>query len=127
MKDYGLTRQQLFQLTRGTLEKRINHYFKETHDSNGTVQLLVALQVRDELCEGDFSLLLKDLVQYIFLHMRSTALMRRFYGYFAEYFDKKEWRLLSVKLFPAKTFVSDKIKALYSQLIKEPFARVAES
>ena len=66
MKDYGLTRQQLFQLTIGTLEKRINHYFKETHDSNGTIQFLVALQVRDELCEGDFSLLLKDLVQYIF-------------------------------------------------------------
>ncbi|MGL9748202.1 hypothetical protein [Enterococcus sp. DIV0170] len=127
MEDYGLNRQQLFQLKRGTLEKRVNNYFKETHDGNGTIQLLLVLQVRDELCEGDFSLLLKDLVQYIFLHTRSSATMRRFYHYFAGYFDKKEWCLLSLKLFPAKNFITEKIKALYSQIVKEPLVRLVES
>jgi hypothetical protein len=53
--------------------------------------------------------------------------MRRFYHYFAEYFDKKEWRLLSLKLFPAKNFITEKIKALYSQIVKEPLARLVKS
>ena len=107
MEDYGLNRQQLFQLKRGTLEKRVNNYFKETHDGNGTIQLLLVLQVRDELCEGDFSLLLKDLVQYI-SYTRVHRLRCDVLSLFAEYFDKKEWRLLSLKLFQRKILLLKK-------------------
>ncbi|MBO0452825.1 hypothetical protein [Candidatus Enterococcus murrayae] len=127
MEDYGLSRRQLFTLTRKTLERRVTHYYKKTNDGNGAIQILVALQVRDELEAADFSMLLKRLVRHIFLQTRSTAAMRRFYSYFAAYFEKKEWRLLTIKLFPAKTYIAEKIHALYTQFIKEPLAGLAGS
>lgn len=66
MKDHGLGREQLFSLKRVTLEKRIKLFFKETKDSNSAIEMLVALQIRDELCEDDFSFMLADVAKYIF-------------------------------------------------------------
>ncbi|MGP5430700.1 hypothetical protein ACTXNW_14935 [Enterococcus malodoratus] len=122
MEEYGLSKNQLFTLTRKTLEKRVNNYYQKTNDGNGAIEMLIALQVREGLCEADFSMMLMELVQHIFLRTRSTAAMRRYYLYFAEYFEKKEWRLLSIKLFPAKTYIAEKLRALYTQFIKEPLA-----
>ena len=89
--------------------------------------MLITLQVREELCEADFSNILRGMVQHIFLKTRSTAAMRRYYLYFTDYFGKKDWQLLSVKLFPAQTFIAEKLEQLYSQVIKRPLAGLAES
>ncbi|MBO0453697.1 MULTISPECIES: hypothetical protein [Enterococcus] len=127
MKDYGLSCRKLFDLKRKTLETRIKHFYKDTHDGNSTIEMLIALQTRNELCEGDFSLMLADLVQHIFLRTRSNATLRRYYTFFSEYFEKKEWRLLLIKLFPAKSYIAEKLKTLYTQFIKAPFARLVGS
>lgn len=129
MKDHGLSERQLFTLTRKNLEKRISQYYHDTHDGNGAIELLVALQVRDEMCEKDFSFMLPELVQHIFMRTRSNAVLRDLYRYFAEYFEKKEWRLLQIKLFPAKTYtmITEKLKGLYTQFIEAPLAGLTES
>lgn len=127
MEEYGLSKRQIFTLKRRSLEKIINKYFQQTNDGEGTIELLITLQVRDELCDLDFSFMLSQLVKRIFTRTRSTATLRRYYVYFAEYFDKKEWRLLLVKLFPAKTFIAEKLEQLYTQYIKAPLARLAGS
>ncbi|MDT2602624.1 hypothetical protein P7D85_22975, partial [Enterococcus hulanensis] len=72
-------------------------------------RLLVALQVREELGLADFSFMLADLVHYIFMKTKFNATLRRFYIFFEEYFDKKEWRVLLIKLFPAKTYIAEKL------------------
>ena len=127
MEDHGLSRRQLFNLKRKTLEKRIKNYYRTTNDGNGAIEMLVALQVREELCDADFSMMLANLVQHIFLRTRSNAALRRYYIFFAEYFEKKEWRLLLIKLFPAKTYIAEKLKTLYTQFIKEPLAGLVGS
>lgn len=127
MKEHGLSRQQLFKLSRRTLEKRIRTFYYETTDGKATIEMLIALQVREELCDADFSNVLRALVQNIFLKTRSTAAMRRYYLYFGEYFGKKDWQLLSIKLFPTQTFIAEKLEQLYTQVIKRPLAGLAES
>lgn len=94
MKEHGLSRQQLFKLSRRTLEKRIRTFYYETTDGKATIEMLIALQVREELCDADFSNVLRALVQHIFLKTRSTAAMRRYYLYFGEYFGKKDWQFI---------------------------------
>ena len=127
MKEYGLSNKKLFSLSRKTLEKRISSYYHKTNDGTGTLEMLITLQVRQELCKADFSYVLRSLVQRIFLKTRSTAAMRRYYLYFIDYFGKEDWQLLSVKLFPAQTFISEKLEHLYSQVIGKPLTSIAES
>ena len=127
MEEYGLSEAQLFQLTRKTLEQRINNYYQATNDGDGTIALMIALQVREALSEADFSFMLADLVQFIFLRTRSSAALRRYYIYFAEYFEKKEWRLLVIKLFPVKGYLAEKIKTFFTQVVKSPLADLADS
>lgn len=127
MKEYGLSEAQLFTLTRKNLEKRINQYYRETNDGAGAIECLIALQVREEVSEADFAFVLADLVRHIFMRARSNSVLRRYYLFFAEYFEKKEWRLLKMKLFPAKTYVVEKLKGLFTQFIKEPLAGLVGS
>ena len=121
MKNYGLSESQLFTLTRKNLEKRISQYYRETNDGDGALECLIALQVREELTEADFAFVLAD------LRTRSNRSLRRYYLFFTEYFEKKEWRLLEIKLFPAKTYVVEKLKTLFTQFIKEPLAGLVGS
>jgi hypothetical protein len=109
VQEYGITRQKLFTLSRKTVEKRIRKFYHETKDGTATIELLIALQVRAELCESEFKSVLRGLANHIFLKTRSTAAMRRYYIYFTDYFGKKEWQLLSAKLFPAQTYVAEKL------------------
>ncbi|MBO0452734.1 hypothetical protein JZO77_06480 [Enterococcus hulanensis] len=127
MDEYGLSCKQIFSLKRKTLEKRISNFYNETNDSDSAIRLLVALQVREELGLADFSFMLADLVHYIFMKTKSNATLRRFYIFFEEYFDKKEWRVLLIKLFPAKTYIAEKLKTLFTQFIKEPLAGLVGS
>ena len=127
MKEFGLSKQKLFSLTRQTLEKRIRKFYFETKDGKAAIEMLITLQVRNDLCEADFSNMLRSLVQHIFLKTRSTAAMRRYYFYFTTYFQEKDWQLLLIKLFPAQTFIAEKLEHLYTQVIKAPSTRLAES
>ena len=127
MDEYGLSCKQIFSLKRKTLEKRISNFYNETNDSDSAIRLLVALQVREELGLADFSFMLADLVHYIFMKTKSNATLCRFYIFFEEYFDKKEWRVLLLKLFPAKTYIAEKLKTLFTQFIKEPLAGLVGS
>lgn len=127
MLDKKLTIEKIFRLKRKTIEKRLMDYYEETRDENGTVQILIALQVRDELGTADFSFFLKDLVYHLFLKTKSTRALRRYYIYFKEYFDGKDWRLITLRLFPVKTFFAEKLEELYTQFIKEPLQGLAGS
>lgn len=127
MTKQKLTNQQLFTLSRPTLEKRIRRFYFDTKDGKASIEMLITLQVRDELCETDFSNMLGELVRHIFLETRSIAAMRRYYLYFTDYFTKKDWQLLNLKLFPAQTFIAEKLEQLYTQVIGKPLARLAES
>jgi hypothetical protein len=127
VQEYGITRQELFTLSRQTIEKRIRKFYHETKDGTATIELLIALQVRAELCESEFKSVLRGLANYIFLKTRSTAAMRRYYIYFTDYFGKKEWQLLSEKLFPAQTYVAEKTEQLLNQITEEPLTGFAES
>lgn len=127
MTKQKLTNQQLFTLSRPTLEKRIRRFYFDTKDGKAAIEMLITLQVRDELCETDFSNILGELVRHIFLETRSIAAMRRYYLYFTDYFTKKDWQLLNLKLFPAQTFIAEKLEQLYTQVIGKPLARLAES
>ena len=120
MQEMNLTLQKVFALKRKTIEKRLSAYYEKTHDEKATVQILIALQVRDELGEADFSFFLKDLVRKLFLKTKSTRTLRRYYLFFREYFTAKEWRLLSLRLFPIKTYIAEKLEQLYTQFIKAP-------
>jgi hypothetical protein len=120
MQEMNLTLQKVFSLKRKTIEKRLSAYYEKTHDEKATVQILIALQVRDELGEADFSFFLKDLVRKLFLKTKSTRTLRRYYLFFREYFTAKEWRLLSLRLFPIKIYIAEKLEQLYTQFIKAP-------
>lgn len=115
-----LNRRQLFSLTRKTLEKRIRKNYYQTGNEQDTIEFLIALQVREELGEEDFSFVLEDLIRQIFLQSKPTRTLRRYYVFFKEYFVQKEWRILSIRLFPIKTFIAEKAKQLYTQFIKIP-------
>ena len=127
MHEYGITDKKLFTLSRQTIEKRIRKFYNETNAGTATIELLIALQVRAELCESEFKSVLRGLANYIFLKTRSTAAMRRYYIYFTDYFGKKEWQLLSAKLFPAQTYVADEAEELSNQIIEESLTGFAES
>lgn len=114
-----LSHHQVYKLKKKTLEKRISTYWEETKDEKLTIKYLVALQVRDRLGTEDFSFVLKDLVKEIFLTTKSTRTLRRYYYKFKEYFDKKEWKLLTVRLFPAQTYTSEEVAGLEDQLTEE--------
>ncbi|AXG38261.1 hypothetical protein EGCR1_05855 [Enterococcus gilvus] len=129
MEEYGLTRQKLFTLKRGTLEKRLRTYYYETKNEKATIEMLIALQVRDELTsEADnFSHMLRSVVSRIFLHRRTTKAMRRFYRYFTEYFSEKDWQSLVTKLFPVLTYNEETAEEFVSKTSGEDILGVAES
>ena len=120
MSEILFTPNQLFTLKRTTLEKRTMKYYKETHDEAQTVKIMIALQVRDELTESDFLFFMQDLVRHLFMKTKITRALRRYYVYFKDYFEKKEWKFLTLRLFPIKTYIAEKLEQLYTKFIKEP-------
>ncbi|EOI56277.1 hypothetical protein [Enterococcus gilvus] len=126
MDTQELTRQKLFALSRKTLEKRIRSYYFQTNDGKATIEMLITLQVREELTKTDFHMVLRSLVQRIFLKTRSTAAMRRYYLYFSDYFTKQDWHLLTVKLFPVLSY-SEENEGLSGQTVYAALAGAAES
>lgn len=129
MEDYGLARQKLFTLKRQTLEKRLRTFYYSTYDEKATIEMLIALQVRDELTsdEQSFAHMLAGLVPRIFLNTRTIKVMRRFYLYFASYFTKKQWILLTGKLFPVTTYNEEETDEGETQVLGGAIAGLAES
>ncbi|GCF95080.1 hypothetical protein NRIC_29710 [Enterococcus florum] len=109
---------QLFHLKRQTIEKRLTAYFNETRDKKMTIKYLVALQIRDQLSEDDFSFVLKELVRHLLLETKSTRALRRYYMYFQTYFSAEEWQKVTLHLFPLKQFVLEKVHAVRLFLVK---------
>ena len=115
------THTQLFNLKRETLEERIMTYYQESQNSSTTIQLLIALRVRYQLGAKEFALVLQDLVHYLFTHTKATKTMKRFFWYFADYFDTKEWRKVSLRIFPIRKFI-EKAKSLIVPKIAKLFS-----
>lgn len=120
MKKTLFTPKQLFSLKKKTIEKRMDAYYKETRDNKSTIQLLVALQVRDELGKEDFSFFMKGLVRRILLQSKTSRTLRRYYVYFKHYFSSKEWKLVTLHLFAAKTYIKENVEKMICQFITEP-------
>lgn len=127
MTEQLFTYQQLANLKRSTLEERIDHYYNETHDEKNTIKYLIALQVRDELGEDDFSFVLPELVSKLFLKTKSTRTLRRYYHYFRDYFSSKEWQLVKVRLFPVKTYIPEAITEKVKQVREQVASFLSEA
>lgn len=116
MNEQTLSHQQLFNLTPKTLEKRITDYYHKTQNSSLTIKYILALRVRYQLGAEEFALILKDLVREIFANTKATRTMKRFFYYFQDYFMAPEWRALTTKVFPIRSF-GEKAKAIIHSLI----------
>ncbi|MGM0214862.1 hypothetical protein [Enterococcus sp. AZ109] len=116
MSEQPFTHYQIFNLTLETLEQRIGEYYEQTQDGTTTIQLLLALRVRYQLGAEEFALVLQDLVRYLFLRTKATKVMKRFFYYFADYFEAPEWQKLCLKVFPVRNFI-EKAKSIAGSLI----------
>ena len=118
MTKQPFTHHQLFNLKLETLEGRLMEYYQETQDSSMTINLLLVLQVRYQLGAEEFALAAKDLVRHLFLRTKSSKTMKRFFYYFSEYFDTREWRNLGLRLFPLRNFIEKAKSVIQSQLTR---------
>lgn len=124
MNEQTLSHRQLFNLTPKTLEKRITEYYNKTQNSSLTIKYILALRVRYQLGAEEFALILKDLVRDIFVNTKATRTMKRFFYYFKDYFMAPEWRTLTAKVFPIRSF-GEKAKSFVQSLVS--FVRPEET
>lgn len=99
-----LSFRQLFNLKPKTLERRITNFYNETQNSNITIQYILAIKARNQLGAAEFKYFLKDLVRDLFMNTKATRSMKRFFHYFEDYFMAPEWKTLSSKVFPKRSF-----------------------
>ncbi|MGG5330908.1 hypothetical protein [Enterococcus sp. AZ163] len=118
MPEQPFTHQQLFNLKRETIEEKVMEYYQETQNGTMTIKLLLALRVRYQLGAKEFALVLQDLVHYLFKNTKATKTMKRFFWYFADYFETSELRILALKLDPIRNFFEATKSLIKSQLAK---------
>ncbi|MEO1771116.1 MULTISPECIES: hypothetical protein [Enterococcus] len=118
MLEQPFTHQQLFNLKRETIEEKVMEYYQETQNGTMTIKLLLALRVRYQLGAKEFALVLQDLVHYLFKNTKATKTMKRFFWYFADYFETSELRILALKLDPIRNFFEATKSLIKSQLAK---------
>ncbi|MGG5329005.1 hypothetical protein [Enterococcus sp. AZ163] len=118
MSEQPFTHQQLFTLKLETIEQRLLEYYQETQNSTMTIKLLLALRVRYQLGAKEFALVLQDLVRYLFMNTKATKTMKRFFWYFADYFETSELRLLGLKLKPVRNFIEGAKSFIKLQIAK---------
>lgn len=111
------TPRQLFTLKKEVLEERLRTYYQETQDEKTVIKFLVALQVRDELGESDFSFFLKDLVRQLFMKTKANRTLRRYYIFFQDYFDSAERKTITLRLRAIKKYLVDQIERLYQLIV----------
>ncbi len=100
MTDLPFTQYQVFHLKAKTLQEQIPAYYRETHNSSVTIQLLLAMKIRNQLGEQDFELFLKDLVRHLFQKATINRALRRYFYFFSEYFEETEWEMMTARCFP---------------------------
>ena len=61
-----LDERQLFRMKRENLEKRINLYYIETHDTDTVLEYSLAVLVFNGITIDDYSFVCKDLIKEIF-------------------------------------------------------------
>ncbi|MGG5372363.1 hypothetical protein [Enterococcus sp. AZ196] len=115
MNEQAFTHQQLFSLKKSTLEKRIVSYYRISGDSDATVQYLVALKVRKNLGDSEFHLVLKDLVHHLFTQRKVTKIMKKYFFHFKEYFVSKQWKYLTIRVFPVRQYAEKAIHEVRSR------------
>ncbi len=118
MSEQPFTHQQLFNLKLETIEQRLMEYYQETQNGTMTIKLLLALRVRYQLGAKEFALVLHDLVHYLFKNTKATKTMKRFFWYFADYFETSELRILALKLDPIRNFIEATKSLIKSQIAK---------
>ncbi|MBO1307619.1 hypothetical protein JZO70_15695 [Enterococcus sp. 669A] len=118
MEKQPFTPQEIFNLKLETIEHRLMNFYEETQNSSTTIQLVLALRVRYQLGAEEFALALKELVRYLFKRTKASRTMKRFFYYFVDYFDAKEWKILRLKLFPVRNFIEKAKSAVKSQIAK---------
>ncbi|EOH98137.1 hypothetical protein [Enterococcus pallens] len=118
MSEQPFTHQQLFNLKLETIEQRLMEYYQETQNGTMTIKLLLALRVRYQLGAKEFALVLQDLVHYLFKNTKATKTMKRFFWYFADYFETSELRILALKLDPIRNFIEATKSLIKSQIAK---------
>ncbi|MEO1770751.1 hypothetical protein [Candidatus Enterococcus ferrettii] len=118
MSEQPFTHHQLFNLKRETLEQQIVEYYQETQNGTMTIKLLLALRVRYQLGANEFALVLQDLVHYLFKNTKATKTMKRFFWYFADYFETSELRILALKLDPIRNFFEATKSFIKAQVAK---------
>ena len=99
-----LSFRQLFNLKPKTLETRITNFYQSTQNSNITIQYILAIKARNQLGAAEFKHFLKDLVRDLFMNTKATRSMKRLFHYFEDYFMAPEWKTLSSKVFPKRSF-----------------------
>ena len=115
MNEQPFTSKQLFSLKKNTLEKRIDSYYRISGDADSTVQYLMALNIRERLGDGEFHLILKELVQHLFTQRKVTKVIKNFFFYFKHYFTSKEWKYLNLRVFPVRQYAEKAINAVRSR------------
>ena len=126
MSEQPFTHQQLFNLKLETLEQRLMEYYQETQNGSMTIKLLLALRIRYQLGAKEFALVLQDLVHYLFKNTKATKTMKRFFWYFADYFEASELRMLSLKINPVRNFV-EAAKSLVKSTVARLFHKEADT
>ncbi len=117
MTEQPFTQYQLFHLKHHKLEEKITHYYQETGDSSVTIQLLLAMKVRHMLGEADFELFLQDLVKHLFANNKITRALRRYFYFFREYFNDREWEILSARCFPPEHVTTELMSVVPSTVV----------
>ncbi len=118
MEKHPFTPNQIFNWKLETIEQRMMDYYEETQNSSTTIQLVLTLRVRYQLGAEEFALALKDLVRYLFKRTKASRTMKRFFYYFVDYFDTKEWKMLRLKLFPVRNFIEKAKSVVKAQIAK---------
>ncbi|EOH94177.1 hypothetical protein [Enterococcus pallens] len=127
MTEQPFTQYQLFHLKRHKLEEQIVHYYQETRDSSVTIQLLLAMKVRHMLGESDFELFLQDLVKHLFANNKSTRALLRYFYFFREYFNEKEWKILSARCFPPEHVTTELMSVVPSTVVAHEITTLESS
>lgn len=108
-----LNERQLFRMKRENLEKRIQQYYEETHDTDAVLEYNLAVLVFNAITMDDYSFVCQELIKEIFLTSEPSDKLRDYCLYFYDFFDYREWELVRARLFKNRAEFSE-----YTRLIR---------
>lgn len=108
----SLSERQLFRMKRANLEKRINHYYSETQDTDSVIEYGVAILVFNAITMTNYSFICKELFKQIFLTSEPTDKLREYCLYFYDYFEFNEWEIVRDRLFKNRAEFSERTREI---------------